>query len=480
MKLWQKIFLWALLTAMLAVSTLGVLLLKNNFKSSMIRQTESTLSVHEYLISNINNRIIAERLRSGSVLLPTKDIANVMKSIFDNSSSKETTSVALFNTSYDFLYNNINIDISNDLLKAVSPNNQTAKQVVKNGRSHYLIIASYISLERQEFIFVSSTDITEIYDLYSAQLDYAKLLSICLSLLCAFILLILVKLLLRPLSNLNNSTHLIANGDYSKRLNIKTNDELGELAHNMNIMADSIEENVTLLQETAENRKQFINNLSHEMKTPLTSILGFADIMRIKRNITPEELAEYSGIIFEEAKRLKSLSGKLMEIITVGETNLEFTEVTASSLFSQLELVFKPIFEKNNMNFSISYDECILCIDLELFKSMLFNIVDNAVKASSKDNTIYINERFTNGIINISVRDEGIGIDKKELNKITEPFYMIDKARSRKAGGAGLGLALCKRISEIHNSRLIIESETGVGTTVTIVMKGLEIDEAKK
>ena len=102
MKLWQKIFLWALLTAMLAVSTLGVLLLKNNFKSSMIRQTESTLSVHEYLISNINNRIIAERLRSGSVLLPTKDIANVMKSIFDNSSSKETTSVALFNTSYDF------------------------------------------------------------------------------------------------------------------------------------------------------------------------------------------------------------------------------------------------------------------------------------------------------------------------------------------------------------------------------------------
>ena len=112
MKLWQKIFLWALLTAMLAVSTLGVLLLKNNFKSSMIRQTESTLSVHEYLISNINNRIIAERLRSGSVLLPTKDIANVMKSIFDNSSSKETTSVALFNTSYDFLYNNINIDVS--------------------------------------------------------------------------------------------------------------------------------------------------------------------------------------------------------------------------------------------------------------------------------------------------------------------------------------------------------------------------------
>ena len=368
MKLWQKIFLWTLLTAMLAVSTLGVLLLKNNFKSSMVRQTQSTLSEHEYLISNINNRIIAERLRNGSVLLSTKDISNVLKSIFDNSSSKETTSVALFNTAYEVLYNNVNVNISDELIKSVSSDNLTAKQIVKSGHSHYLIIASYISLERQEFIFVTATDITEIYDLYSSQLDYAKFLSICLSLLCAFILLILVKLLLRPLSNLNNSTHLIANGDYSKRLNIKTNDELGELAQNMNIMADAVEENVTLLQETAENRKQFINNLSHEMKTPLTSILGFADIIRIKRNITPEELSEYSGIIFEEAKRLKNLSGKLMEIITVGETNLEFTEVTASSLFSQLELVFKPIFEKNNMKFAISYDECKLCIDLELFK----------------------------------------------------------------------------------------------------------------
>ena len=202
MKLWQKIFLWTLLTAMLAVSTLGVLLLKNNFKSSMVRQTQSTLSEHEYLISNINNRIIAERLRNGSVLLSTKDISNVLKSIFDNSSSKETTSVALFNTAYEVLYNNVNVNISDELIKSVSSDNLTAKQIVKSGHSHYLIIASYISLERQEFIFVTATDITEIYDLYSSQLDYAKFLSICLSLLCAFILLILVKLLLRPLSNL--------------------------------------------------------------------------------------------------------------------------------------------------------------------------------------------------------------------------------------------------------------------------------------
>ena len=216
------------------------------------------------------------------------------------------------------------------------------------------------------------------------------------------------------------------------------------------------------------------------MKTPLTSILGFADIIRIKRNITPEELSEYNGIIFEEAKRLKNLSGKLMEIITVGETNLEFTEVTTEKLFTQAELVFKPIFENSGLNLMVSWDECKICIDLELFKSMLFNIVDNAIKASMKNGNIYFEGHFCGGVLSISIRDEGIGIDKEQLIKITEPFYMIDKARSRKAGGAGLGLALCKRIAEIHNAKFIIESEKDVGTTVTIVMKGVEIDETDK
>lgn len=480
MKLWQKIFLWTLLTTMLAISTLGILLLKNNFKSSMNRQTESTLSEHRYMISNINNRIITERLSKSLVLLSTDDIVNVMESIFDTRDSKESTAVSLYNNYNELLYNNTQIEIDEEILNAVSSDNSTFKQIVKRNNLHYLIIASHITLEKQDFIFVTSTNITELYDLYDVQLNYAKLLSICLSLLCAFILLILVKLLLRPLSNLNNTTHSIANGDYSKRLAIKSDDELGELAHNMNIMADSVEENITLLQETAENRRQFIDNLSHEMKTPLTSILGFADIIRIKRNITPEELSEYSGIIFEEAKRLKNLSGKLMELITVGETNLDFSEVSSNSLFSQLELVFMPILKNNEMNLSISCDDCKIYIDLELFKSMLFNIVDNAIKASSKGNTIYITGTFSNSFLKISITDEGIGIDKEELNKITEPFYMVDKARSRKAGGAGLGLALCKRISEIHNTKLIIESEKGTGTTVTIILKGIQTYEPKE
>lgn len=482
MKLWQKIFLWTLLIVMLSVSTIGILLLKNDFHLSLKRQTENTISEHKYMISNINNRIIAERLQSNSILLSTKEIINIMNEIFEHSNTKETTVIALLNTYDEMVYNNSRIDIDTELLNQVKEVNRDddkilCTQIAKNDSDIKLLVASSITLEQQDYIFVTSTNITDIYDSYTNQLEYSKLLCISLSLVCAFFLLILVKLLLRPLANLNNTTHAIASGDYGKRIKIKRYDELGELAENMNIMADSVEENIIRLQETAENRKQFINNLSHEMKTPLTSILGFADIIRIKRNISPEKLSEYSGIIFEEAKRLKNLSGKLMEIITIGETNLDFIGVNTRDLFAQIELVMKPIFSNHQMTLVSECDECMINIDLELFKSMIFNIVDNSIKASKKEANIYLKGIYEDNIFEISIIDNGIGIDEKELGKITEPFYMIDKARSRKAGGAGLGLALCKRIAEIHDADFEIYSKLGAGTTIKILIKGAVCDE---
>lgn len=477
MKLWQKIFLWTLLIVMLSVSSLSILILKNNFNSSIERQIDSTLAEHNYIISNINNKIIAERLRNNSILLTTKEIVDVMVNIFDKSDSKENTVISLFNIYNEMIYTNSIHTVDVDLLNKAYDTNNTCRQITYNGRRHYLVMASVVTFEKQSYILATSTDITEIYDLHDSQLEYTKLLCIILPLVCAFFLLILVKMLLKPLASLNSTTHAISSGDYSKRTNIKTHDELSELAANMNKMADSVEKNVTLLQETADNRKQFINNLSHEMKTPLTSILGFADIMRIKRNISPEELSDYSGIIFEEATRLKSLSGKLMEIITVGETNLEFQNISISSLLGQAELVFKPIFDKNSLNLITDIQDCIISADSELFKSMLFNLIDNAVKASHKGSDICISTVFSDNVVKISVKDNGIGIDKKDLAKITEPFYMVDKVRSRQEGGAGLGLALCNNIAQIHNALLTFDSEPGQGTTVTITMKGVSTDE---
>ena len=483
---------------MLAVSTIGILLLKNDFNTSIDMQTKNAISEHSYMVSNISNKIVAARLQSNSILLTTSQILGVLGTIFEDSKINPTTIVALFNKNHRVLYNNVPISLDVAILDRVMGNDQEISknegdtdsssrnniyytQILKIDKRMRLIVASPIVLEKQNFIFVTSTDISNIYTSYNSQIRYTKYMCISLSLVCAIILLTLSKLLLRPLANLNRTTAAIATGDYSQRISIYTDDELGELSKNMNIMANAVEENVCQLKEVADNRKTFINNLSHEMKTPLTSILGFADIIRIKRNLSEEELYDYSNIIFDEATRLKNLSGKLMELITIGETNLDFTGIDTADLFSQIELVMKPIMESASIPFTVSCDVCRIHIDLELFKSMIFNLLDNAIKASEKDSPICLTGRKKQDHFEFLIMDKGIGMSEDDISKVTEPFYMVDKARSRKAGGAGLGLALCVSIAEIHGASFHIASKLNEGTTVTISIpiseKGVEKNE---
>ncbi len=479
MKLWQKIFLWSLFIVMLSLSSLGILLLKNDFNSSLAKQRENTISEHNYMITNINNIIITKRLQNNSIILNTAEIVDVFKNIFGNDVAAQSKVIALLNENNKIIYKNSQIEFDEEFLASINTlvknsqgSTQICTQTIERDNQMWLNVGSLISLEKQDLIFITSTNINSIYEAYENQFNYTKYLCIILSLICAVFLLLLVKIQLIPLGHLNSTTHAITSGDYGKRIKVKRNDELGELAGNMNLMADSVEKNIILLQETADNRKQFINNLTHEMKTPLTSILGFSDIMRIKRNITMEEVQEYSSIIFEEATRLKSLSGKLMEIITIGETKSDFMLINSSELFSQILNVMQPILRNNDINLESSCDDCLISIDKELFKSMIYNILDNAIKASKKNSLIKFNGIFSDNVFVITIEDFGIGISQKDLSKITNPFFMVNKARSRKAGGAGLGLALCEQIADIHNATLNINSELGKGTVVSISIKG--------
>ncbi|MEG1887152.1 MAG: HAMP domain-containing sensor histidine kinase, partial [Oscillospiraceae bacterium] len=230
--------------------------------------------------------------------------------------------------------------------------------------------------------------------------------------------------------------------------------------------AESIENNVDKIQRIADNRKQFIDNMSHEMKTPLTSIMCLADVLRIKRSVNEKERREYAGIIVEEAKRLKGLSEKLLELSIADNAQLEFEEANIKDILGEIYLAYSPVLQKRNMIMVISEIDAFIRIDKELFKSMLFNLIDNAQKASEDGQAIRIKCAIVDDDLVISISDEGIGMSKLEIKKITEPFYMVDKSRSRKSGGAGLGLSLCISIAKCHNANLSIKSIIGKGTTV--------------
>ena len=204
MKLWQKTFIWTLIIVMIAVSSTSIIILKNNYDISIDRQITNTLSEHEYLISNIKNRIITERRKQSAVLLQPSQILDVFQDIMAATDSKEKTTIALYDEEGQVQYHNMVIKISDEFYNAINSSQKTHKQIVRSENRHWLLIGSSISLEQQDYIFISSTDISEIYTIYEEQLEFTKWFTISISLESALFLLVLIKLLLVPLTKLNH------------------------------------------------------------------------------------------------------------------------------------------------------------------------------------------------------------------------------------------------------------------------------------
>ena len=261
-----------------------------------------------------------------------------------------------------------------------------------------------------------------------------------------------------------------ANGNYSLRLPETGSEEMRVLAQSINHMSVCIDDREQKLMEIADSRKRFADAMAHEMKTPLTSILGFADILRIQRTVSDTQRREFADHIVQEAKHLRNLSAKLLQLASADGTQLDLSKVPAAQLFADTAASFKPILEQRGISLEIIHTDAVLYVDRELFLSLLYNLIDNAIKASDDHSTIRLVQSDHDGCITVSVIDAGIGMKPDTLRHATEAFYMEDKARSRKNGGAGLGLALCEDICRKHGAKMEISSVYHEGTTVTIHM----------
>lgn len=229
------------------------------------------------------------------------------------------------------------------------------------------------------------------------------------------------------------------------------------------------------LQHIADSRKQFVDNFAHELKTPLTSIMGFGDLMRVTRSMDAELRQEYAQIIVTEAKRLQTLSGKLLQLATTEHVQAEMERISAAALFEEIRIATAPMCLQRHIRLSVHCDKTALFIDKELFKSLLYNLIDNAIKASRPCGEIQLSCQTKRGKSIIAVKDHGIGMNAQQLQRATEPFYMADKSRSRKENGAGLGLSLCCKIARMHNTQLHIRSHEGKGTIVWLVLPAAEV-----
>lgn len=269
-----------------------------------------------------------------------------------------------------------------------------------------------------------------------------------------------LKNIFRPIEQINEATKKVALGEYDIELESKREDEIGELTNNFNKMTRG-------LKSTENLQKEFINNVSHEIKTPVSSIEGFAKFLKDK-NLTDEEREEYTNIIIEEAKRLENLTGKILKLSKLNnqEVITNKQEIDIAEQIRKAISLLEPKWSKKDIKINVSLDEKVFLGDEDLIYQVLVNIIDNAIKFSNEGGSIDIKVYEKDKNIIVKIKDHGIGMKEEELEKVYDRFYQIDKSHSKE--GSGLGLAIVKRIVELSEGKIEIKSKENKGTTVTV------------
>ena len=301
--------------------------------------------------------------------------------------------------------------------------------------------------------------------IYTLQLRQYRLLLKILAitvLLGGGVTLLVSTLLTRKLRAVTLASRRIAGGELACRADVRGSDEFARLAGQFNRMADTLEEKIDALQEENERRTLFTGAFAHELKTPLTSIIGYAELLC--RGAQDERTALCAGYIYSEGRRLETLSMRLLELIVLQRHELQLQTVPAQDFFQQLAAAAAQP--------ELQAAPAALRLEPALMQTVFLNLLDNARKACGPDGKIsLIGERQGEDYL-VRIRDNGCGMAPEELAKILRPFYRVDTSRSRAQGGVGLGLAICDEILKLHGFTLRYESAPGEGTTAIVTMKG--------
>jgi two-component system phosphate regulon sensor histidine kinase PhoR len=230
---------------------------------------------------------------------------------------------------------------------------------------------------------------------------------------------------------------------------------------------------VTQLRRLENMRKDFVANVSHEIKTPLTAIKGFVETLHRGHVDDPQETERFLGIIQKHVDRLSSIIDDLLSLSRIEQEDerqaIEFENKPINDIFRSAVQICRSKADEKNITINMTCEESLgACIDPTLLEQAVVNLLDNAIKYSEPDSAIHLTAKLSDSEVRIGVADQGIGIAQKHLSRLFERFYRVDKARSRKLGGTGLGLAIVKHITQAHGGQVTVQSTAGKGSTFTI------------
>ena len=456
MKLWQK-------TAIICISVLLIIV----FACSAVLLVHAKNSILELTYSHAEDKqrgLASSFSEMASYYLTEEDSATVEASLVNYCFSRFADFSSVLMRGEETLYSGVSVDPRALLpLSEIEYGAQLTEREIE-GRN-VLIVGSLVTVKSTPYAVYVVEDISTTYNSITNMAGTFVIVSMAGILLGAGSIALLMRRSTRPLTALALTARRIADGEYGIRASVETHDEVGTLADDFNMMAKAMETRIAELTETAERQRLFIGGVTHEFKTPLTALLLHTRMLR-RANMTEEEKDGSLAHIESQCEWLERLVQTLLRIITL-DREIERKPCAVDVLFDRVRQNTQKSLADRGVTLNTLSDGGTLLVNADLIQSLLINLVDNAAKAYD---TGMENRKvcLTVSGSTIEVSDNGRGIPKEALPRIFEPFYMVDKSRSKKSGGSGLGLTLVRKIADAHGAEITVESSVGKGTTVRL------------
>ena len=286
--------------------------------------------------------------------------------------------------------------------------------------------------------------------------------------------LIVTRTLLSPIRGITRAAEAMADGDFTSKIKVESEDEIGILATTFNDMATQIETMLEELKNAEKLRREFVANVSHELRTPLTSIRTYAETISENQGIPQETEGEFLRVIINESDRMTKIVQDLLELSRFDSGNSKLTiekfsiERSVRDVYAAIALEARK--RNHALNLELEWKLPMIMGDRARIEQVLMNIITNALKYTPDGGKIDIYGGRSGGDVWIKIADTGIGIQQEELARVFDRFYRVDKARSRESGGTGLGLPIAKEIVARHGGNIKIDSAPDIGTTVTVAL----------
>ena len=339
---------------------------------------------------------------------------------------------------------------------------------MENGNRPILCVYGSFPAPWQDYGLMYTGNLSDTVSSWRHTKNILFLTGIAVILMMSFFLFQFLNIIFRPLRQISSASAKIANGNYGSRISVRGKDEISGVAYNFNLMAEQIENQIGQLEEASEQKQQFIDNFSHELRIPLTAIYGYAEYIQ-KAFMSEEERYECTQFIMLECSRLQNMAYQLLDMALLRRDEMKDSDCSVKELFAESEKVMHVRASEKKIRLTYALPpNYVVRGNMEQLLILLNNLIDNAIKASRQEDEIHIRAYAEESAVVMEVRDHGAGMEKEQILHIKEAFYRVDKARSRAGGGAGLGLAICERIIQLHHADMSFVSEPGAGTTVKL------------